>query len=141
MNENICILPMTIKNYAEVYEIWDSIPGIGLSDADSEEAIARYLDRNPNLSFICYVKNKIVGIILCGHDGRRGYIHHACVLPEYRGQNIGNALVQKALGELQKQGINKCHLFVFYDNKVGNAFWNKLGWKKRSDILIYSKSM
>ena len=140
MNENICILPMTIKNYAEVYEIWNSIPGIGLSDADSEEAIARYLDHNPNLSFICYVENKIVGIILCGHDGRRGYIHHASVLPEYRGQNIGNALVQKALGEFQNQGINKCHLFVFYDNEIGNVFWNKQGWKKRSDILIYSKS-
>ena len=141
MNENICMQPMTIKNYAEVYEIWDSIPGIGLSDADSEEAIARYLERNPNLSFICYVENKIAGTILCGHDGRRGYIQHACVLPEYRGQNIGKILVQKALEELKKQGINKCHIFVFYDNEVGNAFWNGIGFQKRSDILIYSKSM
>ena len=141
MNENICIQPMTIKSYAEVYEMWNSIPGIGLSDADSEESIARYLERNPNLSFICYVGNKIVGAILCGHDGRRGYIHHTCVLPEYRGQNIGKLLVQKALEELNKQGINKCHLFVFYDNEIGKAFWNRLGWKKRSDILIYSKGI
>ncbi len=141
MDENICIQSMTIKNYAEVYEMWNSIPGIGLSDADSEESIARYLERNPNLSFICYVENKIVGAILCGHDGRRGYIHHTCVLPEYRGQNIGKLLVQKSLEELNKQGINKCHIFVFCDNEIGKAFWNRLGWKKRSDILIYSKGI
>ena len=141
MDENICIQSMTIKSYAEVYEMWNSIPGIGLSDADSEEAIARYLERNPNLSFICYVENKIIGAILCGHDGRRGYIHHTCVLLEYRGQNIGKILVQKSLEELKNQGINKCHLFVFCDNEIGKDFWNRLGWKKRSDILIYSKGI
>lgn len=132
---------MTIKNYDEIYELWSSIPGIGLSDADSEESIARYLERNPNLSFVYYQNNKIVGTILCGHDGRRGYIHHTCVLPEYRGQGIGKILVQKALEALKNQGINKCHLFVFYDNEAGSAFWSRLGFKKRSDLLIYSKNI
>ncbi|MCM1991846.1 GNAT family N-acetyltransferase [Oceanirhabdus seepicola] len=132
---------MTIKSYAEIYDIWNDIPGIGISDADSEESITRYLERNPNSSFVYYDDNKIVGTILCGHDGRRGYIHHTCVLPEYRSQNIGKILVEKALEALKDEGINKCHLFVFYDNELGNAFWNKIGWKKRSDLLIYSKNI
>jgi ribosomal protein S18 acetylase RimI-like enzyme len=132
---------MTIESYAEIYKMWTSIPGIGLSNADTEESIAKYLERNPNLSFVCYVENKIVGTILCGHDGRRGYIHHTCVLPEYRGQKIGKSLVEKALEALKNQGIDKCHLFVFYDNEIGNGFWNKLGWTKREDLLVFSKSV
>jgi len=133
--------PMTIENYAEIYEMWRSIPGIGLNAADSEEKIAIYLARNPNLSFIFSQDGKIVGTILCGHDGRRGYIHHTCVLPEYQGQSIGTILVTKALAELTKQGIDKCHLFVFCDNEAGKLFWHKLGWEKRSDLLIYSKNI
>ncbi|MBU3146853.1 GNAT family N-acetyltransferase [Clostridium sp. CF012] len=130
---------MTIKNYSEIYEMWCNIPGIGLSESDSEESISRYLKRNLNLSFVYYKDNKIVGSILCGHDGRRGYIHHTCVLPEYRGQSIGRILVEKALEELKNQGIDKCHLFVFCDNEGGTAFWSKLNWIKRSDLFIYSK--
>lgn len=140
-NNSLCIKPLTIKDYAEVYKMWSSIQGIGLSSADSKEAISRYLERNPNLSFICCKDNKIVGAVLCGHDGRRGYIHHTCVLPEYRGQGIGRMLVGKSLEELRNQGIDKCHLFVFCDNEAGNSFWDGLGWKKRSDLYIYSKNI
>lgn len=129
---------MTIEAYDEIYSIWCSIPGIGLSNADSRKSIEKYLKRNPNMSFSCYDGNKIVGTILCGHDGRRGYIHHTCVLPEYRGENIGKKLVEKALQVLKNEGIDKCHLFVFCDNDMGKNFWNRLGWKKRSDLLVYS---
>lgn len=139
MDKGLNIKIMTSEHYAEIYDMWNSIPGIGLSNADSEEAIARYLERNPNSSFVCYCENKIVGTILCGHDGRRGYIHHTCVIPEYRKQNIGKILVEKALEALKNEGIDKCHLFVFCDNTLGNNFWNKIGWKKRDDLLIYSK--
>jgi ribosomal protein S18 acetylase RimI-like enzyme len=131
---------MNIKDYDEIYKMWSSIPGVGLSEADNEESITKYLKRNPSLSFVCYDEDKIIGAILCGHDGRRGYIHHTCVLPEYRGQDIGKALVEKALGELKNQGIYKCHLFVFCDNEIGNGFWTNLNWKIRTDLLIYSKS-
>ncbi|WBW97306.1 GNAT family N-acetyltransferase [Oceanirhabdus sp. W0125-5] len=139
MNNTLQFERMTIKSYGEIYDMWNSIQGIGVSDADSKEAIERYLERNPSSSFVCYEENKLIGTILCGHDGRRGYIHHTCVLPEYRGRNIGKTLVEKALEELKKEGINKCHLFVFYDNELGNGFWNNVGWEKRSDLLIYSK--
>ena len=83
----------------------------------------------------------IVGTILAGHDGRRGYIHHTCVLPEYRGQGIGELLVKSSLIALKAEGIEKCHLFVFKDNELGRGFWSKLDWKKRDDLLIYSKDI
>jgi ribosomal protein S18 acetylase RimI-like enzyme len=141
VRKNFNIRAMTIEDYEEVYEIWSSTPGVGISAADSKEDIAIYLERNSNLSFVCEAEEHIVGTILCGHDGRRGYIQHTCVLPEYRGQNIGKILVEKVIEELQKQGIDKCHLFVLADNESGGAFWSSLGWEKRSDIIIYSKNL
>ncbi|WP_238881906.1 GNAT family N-acetyltransferase [Clostridium sp. YIM B02551] len=135
------IKELDIKDYEEIYEIWNRIPGIGLSDADSKEAISSYLERNPNLSFVYFIDGKIVGTILCGHDGRRGYIHHACVLPEHQGNGIGKILVNKALDELKKQGINKCHLFALGDNELGKKFWSEVGWTKRNDIATFSKNI
>lgn len=141
MNENMHIKSMDIKDYDAIYEMWTSIPGIRLRDADSKIAIERYLERNPNLSFVCYYDEKIVGTILCGQDGRRGYIQHTCVLPEYRRQNIGRLLVEKAIQGLKEEGIDKCHLFVLCDNMIGNNFWENMGWEKREDIFIYSKNI
>ena len=89
MNKTLEFEMMSIESYAEIYDVWNNSSGIGVSDADSKESIEMYLERNPNSSFVCYEENKIIGTILCGHDGRRGYIHHTCVLPEYRGRNIG----------------------------------------------------
>jgi ribosomal protein S18 acetylase RimI-like enzyme len=141
MAKDFIIREMSIEDYEEVYEIWASIPGVGLTAADSKERISLYLDRNPNLSFVCQVEDKIVGTILCGHDGKRGYIQHTCVLAEYRGKNIGRYLVEEVVEELKRLEIDKCHLFVFADNEIGQGFWEGLGWKMRSDILIFSKNI
>jgi ribosomal protein S18 acetylase RimI-like enzyme len=141
MAKDFIIREMSIEDYEEVYKIWVRIPGVGITDADSKERISLYLDRNPNLSFVCQVEGKIVGTILCGHDGKRGYIQHTCVLPEWRGKNIGRYLVEEVVEELKGLEIDKCHLFVFADNEIGQGFWKSLGWKKRSDILIFSKNI
>jgi ribosomal protein S18 acetylase RimI-like enzyme len=141
VRKDFIVREMNMKDYDEIYEIWMSTPGVRVNDADSRERISLYLERNPNLSFVCEVEEKIVGTILSGHDGRRGYIQHTCVLPEYRGQSIGKYLVEKVIEELGKQGIDKCHLFVVAGNELGEAFWSRLGWEKRSDIYIYSKDM
>ncbi len=135
------IRPMTIEDYPKVYELWSNTPGVGLSDADEREAIAFYLERNPGLSFVWEWNNEILGTILCGHDGRRGYIHHLTVKEAYRGQKIGSHLTATALEELLRLDIKKCHLFVFENNELGKIFWNNIGWKKREDIAIYSKNI
>ncbi len=127
-------------DYAQMLELWDNTPGMGVNEADSENNIRKFLLRNPGLSF-CYKEgNKIVGTSLCGHDNRRGYIYHTAVLPEYRGKGIGKMLVEKNLEQLKATGIEKCHLFVFADNELGNDFWSSTGWTRRNDIFLYSRN-
>lgn len=140
LDVNISILEMLISDYSEIYELWSNTPGMGLSYADIYENIRSFLKRNKGLSFVCRHEDKIIGTILCGHDGRRGYIYHVTVAEKYRGRGIGQMLVDKSLQKLKEEGINKCHLFVFSDNVVGNAFWSSKGWTKREDIFVYSKS-
>ena len=127
-----------IEAYDQVYRLWKSCDGIGLSAADSRDNIQTYLIRNPGLSLVARNGNNIVGAILCGHDGRRGYIHHLAVHPDYRRQGIGRLLAEKSLSALLSLGIQKCHLFIFHDNARGIGFWESIGWTHRQDIGVVS---
>ena len=135
------ILPLTMNDYDEVIALWRATPGIGLSDADSREEIAGYLTRNPGLSFVAREDGRLVGAVLCGSDGRRGYLHHLAVRPDARRQGIGQALVESCLDGLRSAGIHKCHIFVYAGNKEGQAFWDRTGWKLRTDLVIMSKDI
>lgn len=132
---------MTIEDYEEVYSIWSQTEGMGLSESDSEEEIGKFLRRNPGHSFVCKCEGKIVGTILCGHDARRGFLYHVAVLASHRNRGIGKTLVAKALESLRAAGIVKCHLMVFKDHEAGNQYWHEMGWQRREDILIYSRSI
>jgi len=135
---NVTVAEFTIDTYEQVYSLWESCDGIGLSSADSQPRIRMYLERNPGLSLIAYDGQTVVGTILCGHDGRRGYIHHLAVQPDYRRQGIGRLLVDKSIAALQSSGIQKCHLFIYHDNTSGIEFWEGIGWTYRRDIGVVS---
>ena len=125
---------MTVADYDAVYALWLSCKGMGLNDVDdSREGIARYLVRNPDTCFVAE-DGGVVGVILAGHDGRRGYIYHTAVHSDARGQGIGSALVQRALAALKDCGISKVALVAFSRNEGGNAFWEKQGFKLRGDL-------
>lgn len=131
----IHIQPMQIEEYEEVYQLWLSTPGMGLNSIDdSEEGIRRYLLRNPHTCFVCRDEQQMVGVILSGHDGRRGYIYHTAVKKDHQKQGIGSQLVKHALAALQKEGISKVALVAFSKNEIGNAFWQTLGFIQREDI-------
>jgi N-acetylglutamate synthase len=131
---------MTIADYEEVLALWQSLDGIGLHDhEDSREAIACYLDRNPGLSFVARCDGRLVGSILCGHDGRRGMINHLSVHPEYRNQAVGRSLVDLSLSQLAKVGVRKCNIVVKSDNNSGQEVWNRLGWHTRPDLVFMQK--
>lgn len=132
------ISEMTAADYDEAYALWQRCPGIGLSDADSRCAIGQFLERNRGLCFIARMDTQLVGTVLCGSDGRRGYLYHLAVDPSARRQGVGQALMERSLAALKAAGIQKCHIMVFSDNELGLAFWQALGWKKRSDIAILS---
>ena len=132
------IRTMTLADYDSVIELMKQTPGISLRDADSRASTARYLERNPGLSFVCEVDRTLVGCIMSGHDGRRGYLQHLVVLPSYRRRGIANALVECCLTELEKIGILKSHIDVFKTNTLASAYWESRGWILRSDIHRYS---
>lgn len=129
---------MSAGDYDAVLELMQNTPGISLRDADSREATERYLERNPGMSFVAEVEGRLVACVMCGHDGRRGYLQHLLVLPEYRRQGIANALVERCLNSLAQLGIHKCHLDVFKTNDSAARYWQGQGWQLRTDIDRYS---
>jgi ribosomal protein S18 acetylase RimI-like enzyme len=137
----ITISPFTLDDYEAVMDLWLDTEGVGLSSADSKESIQFYLEHNPDMSFLATHKDKLVGAILSGHDGRRGYIHHLAVHPDYRREGIGSALVDECLDKLEEIGIKKCHLFIILDNLDGILFWQNTGWMPREDIGVMSMEL
>jgi ribosomal protein S18 acetylase RimI-like enzyme len=138
---SIQIREMEITDYEPIYALWQASEGVGLSDADSKEGIKRFLERNPGLSFVALDGDQIVGAALCGHDGRRGYIHHLSVTQSHRKQGIGRSLVGRCMYALMRIGIAKCHLFVFGDNQEAIKFWNKVGWTERVELMMMSQHL
>ncbi|MEG0108473.1 MAG: GNAT family N-acetyltransferase [Lachnospiraceae bacterium] len=129
---------MTKEDYTEVYGLWTKIRGFGLRSVDdSKEGITRFLERNPTTSVVAVEDHKIVGSILCGHDGRRGCFYHVCVDVKYRLRGIGKAMVVTTMEALKAEHINKVCLIAFTKNDIGNAFWKEIGWLKREDLNYY----
>ena len=134
--------PMTMEDYDAVYEVWKSISGFGIrSIDDSREGIARFLLRNKDLSVVAEIDGKIIGSILCGHDGRRGCLYHVCVTKEYRMLGIGQQMVTFCKKALKEEGINRINLIAFTSNEIGNKFWQKLKWNYRTDCNYYEENL
>ena len=136
------IRDMSIGDYTNAYALWLSCPGIGLHPADdSREGIARFLDRNPKTCFVAEADGRLIGTIMAGNDGRRGYNYHTAVHPYYRGRGIGSALVQAAIQALERLGIGKAALVVLETNADGNVFWEKQGFTVRTDLTYRNKTL
>ena len=138
----IKIRVMTIKDYDGIYDLWINTPGMGLNTTDdSREGIDKYLKRNPTTSFVAEDDGIIVGVIISGHDGRRGYIYHTAVSPKYRNQGIAKKLVDNAMNALDKEGINKVGLVAFERNEIGNGFCENIGFVVRDDLVYRNKNI
>lgn len=132
---------MHITDYEAVYGLWKNTPGLGLSRADSQGSMDLFFTQNPGLSLVAEKEGQIIGTILCGQDGRRGYLYHLTIRKEERRMGLGRRLIDRALERLKALGINKCHLFVFRENQEGIDFWKGLGWEERLDIQVMSKGL
>ena len=136
--DNVIIRPMTIEDYDGVFALWNTIKGFAIrSIDDSREGVEVFLKRNPGISVVADYNGKIVGAILCGHDGRRGCLYHVCVHADFRRRGIGKDMVVHCMEELHKEHINKVSLIAFTKNDIGNAFWNSMAWTKREDLNYY----
>lgn len=132
------IRAMTIEDYDEVFAMWQITSKRALSSADERSQMERYLKRNEGLSQVAVIDGKIIGTVLAGHDGRRGFIHHMAVLPEYRRRRIGHALAEKAIEMIRSEGIEKTHIFCYQNNETGQKFWSDFGFVKRDDVFVFS---
>ena len=133
---------MEISDYEKVYALWMSCKNMGFNNLDdSKEGIEKFLKRNPDTSFVAVEDDAVVGIVLAGHDGRRGYVYHMSVAENYRKQGIGTQLMSHCEDALKREGINKAALLVFNRNEAGNAFWEKQGFTVREDVAYRNKAL
>ena len=129
---------MVPGDYDKVYALWKSIKGFGIRSVDdSREGIEAFLKRNPTTSVVAIEDDEIIGSILCGYDGRYGYMYHVCVKEPNRRQGIGKQMVVFCMRALKELKINKIALIAFISNDAGNAFWHQIGWKHREDLNYY----
>ena len=134
----VTVRSMQIEDYDQVYALWMTIHGFSIRTIDdSREGVERFLKRNPGISVVAEMDGRVVGAILCGHDGRRGCLYHVCVKKEYRMQGIGKAMVVYCMERLKEEKISKVSLIAFTRNDIGNAFWKCIGWTKREDLNYY----
>jgi len=133
------IRTMTARDYDDVLALWKICRGVGLSESDTVEGVTRFLQANPGLSVVAFDEDRLVGGVLCGHDGRRGYITHLAVVADARGRGLGRKLVERCLAALRRCRIEKCHIFVFADNADAREFWNASGWTERTELRVLSR--
>lgn len=136
------IRKMKLSDYETVYSLWLSCKGMGLNDLDdSRIGIEKFLKRNPETCFVAEINDKLIGVIMAGNDGRRGYIYHTAVHPDFRNQGIARTLVETVMKALKECGISKVALVVFERNQSGNDFWEKLGFTVRDDLVYRNRSI
>jgi ribosomal protein S18 acetylase RimI-like enzyme len=143
----VVIREFTMADYASAYALWSATEGVGLSQADEPGNLARFLERNPGLSFVAEEGGphspsaRIAGAVLCGTDGRRGFLHHLAVDKRHRRSGIGRQLVERCLLALSEAGMRKCHIFVIADNLEGLRFWRSIGWEERTTLKVMSRDV
>jgi ribosomal protein S18 acetylase RimI-like enzyme len=133
--------PLSEDDFDAVVALWRRTPGIGLSSADESDRISAFLRRNPSMCIAAEIDNEVIGTVIAGHDGRRGYLYHVAVAPEWRRRGIGSELVDRVLRRMTKDGVLKCHVMVYSDNADGREFWQKTGWTPRPEIAVYSTDL
>ncbi len=128
---------MRITDMPAARTLWKNTEGVGLMPDETPQLLAAFLTRNPGISSVAVSDDgRLLGAMLGGHDGRRGYLYHLAVVPEYRGRGLARSLVEHSLGALAAAGIAKASIMVYADNKPGLAFWERLGWNRRGDLKL-----
>ena len=142
MSKSIFIRNLKLGDSVGVIELWRGTPGIEFfCGEDRAEAITKYIERNPGLSFVAMADDRIIGSIMVGHDGWLGFIHHLCVHPNFRGRGLAKQLTEKAVEALAGEGIGLVSFVVKSDNEIGNAFWEKNDFVTRPDLLYRNKKI
>lgn len=137
---DVVLREMSISDYEEARKLWEVIEGIGLTESDTRDATANFLNKNPGFSTVAVDPNgKIIATLICGHDGRSGTLLHLAVAESHRGLGIARQLLDRALDLLRHAGIRRCNVYVYSSNKGGISFWQKNGWIKPDHWFLMQK--
>jgi ribosomal protein S18 acetylase RimI-like enzyme len=131
----------SIADYEAAIALWKKVEGLDLAEGDDRETIGKFLERNPRLSRIAVAGSEIIGAVLCGHDGRRGYIYHLAVDPEYHGSGVGRRLIDECLAGLKRAGLERVNLLVARDNVRGREFWKRRGWEELDGAVAMGRDV
>jgi N-acetylglutamate synthase len=129
MSDKIQTREFSIDDYDAALQLWQRVDGLEIAEGDDRESVAQFLVRNPGLSRVAIDGSAIVGVALCGHDGRRGYIYHLAVDPIYQGGGLGKRLMNECLDGLRRAGLKRALILVANDNPRGRKFWRRYGWE------------
>lgn len=127
-----------LTDMVPMLNLWKATPGLGVGKGDGEDSLRDFMQRNPSTCLVLRIDEGIVATVLGGFDGRRGYIYHLAVHPDYQGKGYGKVLLNQVISELKSLGALKIHLFVFNDNQLAAGFYNHQGWELRQDIQVFS---
>jgi ribosomal protein S18 acetylase RimI-like enzyme len=130
MNRKVDTREFCIEHYDAALELWQRVEGLEIAEGDDRKGVAQFLARNPGLSRVAIDGSVIVGVALCGHDGRRGHIYHLAVDPAYQGCRLGKRLLDECLAGLRRAGLKRAIILVASDNPRGRKFWHRCGWEE-----------
>jgi N-acetylglutamate synthase len=131
------LVPMRVEDYDEVLALWNACEGVRANETTEE--LERILERNPGLSSVIRRGSELAAAVLCCHDGRRGYLYHLGVAPQFRKLGLGRLIVEHSLAKLKKAGISRCSIFLIVNNETGEAFWKRVGWRERKDLKVLAR--
>ena len=141
MPEAITTRAFAIEDYEAACALWNSVEGVEICEGDSRPEILAYLDRNPGLSRVAESAGAVAGAVLCGHDGRRGFIYHLAVAPAFRGRGVGKLLLEECTQGLRAAGMQRAIILVANDNSLGREFWLGNGWEEISEALPMARDL
>jgi len=130
-----------LSDHDHAVALWCEIDSVEICEGDSREEVAEYLKRNPGLSRVAEADGKMVGAVMCGHDGRRGWIYHLAVAPEYRGRGVGKMLLDDCVRGLQRAGLKRAIILVEGQNAAGHKFWLREGWENIDGALPMTREL
>src|ERR1700746_2803166 len=130
MSGEIDTREFSINDYAAALKIWQRVEGLEIAEGDDRDSVAQFLARNLALSRVATDGSAIVGVALCGHDGRRGHIYHLAIDPAYQGRGLGKRLLDECLDGLRRARVQRVIILVASDNQRGSAFWKHRGWEE-----------
>lgn len=141
MSNGVTTREFVMADYDAAIALWNSVEGVEICEGDSRDEIAEYLFRNPGLSRVAEAEGKIVGVALCGHDGRRGWIYHLAVARSHRGQKVGQQLLEACVKGLRAAGLKRAIILVAGDNPGGHEFWLRNGWEDINGAIAMTKEL